>query len=78
MRHYLTFATIGTSDQAQGHRVVTETEVCGSGVEMLAEMAIGMLISTGHGAIETWNKLLATGLTSEQLRISYEHLGLRA
>ena len=78
MRHYITFTTTGTADQAQGHRVVTESEICGSGAEMLAETAIGMLMSTGHSAIETWNELLATGLTMKQLRSTYEHLGLRA
>lgn len=78
MRHYLTFATTGTAEQAQLHNVVTESEVCGSGVEMLAETAIGMLLSTGHSAIETWTELLATGLTMEQLRSTFEHLGLRA
>ena len=78
MRHYLTFSVTGNADQAQGQRVVAESEVCGSGVEMLAETAIGMLISTGHSAVETWNQLLATGLTSDQLRSSYHHLGLHA
>jgi len=78
MRHYLNFTTTGTADQAQLQRVVTETEVCGSGIEMLAETAVGMLLSTGHSAIETWNELLATGLTLEQLRSTYNHLGLRA
>jgi hypothetical protein len=78
MRRYHAFTPAQTPVQIQGIQVVTDAQVCNSGITMLIDTAIGALLSTGHSGLEAWHELVVLGLPVQELRAGFERLEIRA
>lgn len=78
MRRYHAFTAAQTSVQIQGTQVVTDAQVCDSGITMLIDTAIGALFSTGHSGLEAWHELVAIGLPVQELHAGFERLEIKA